>query len=54
MIYKKLHIKDLEVNPSNDRHGELPSENDAIKWLLYNKTQKMKELLKDIVLEIKS
>jgi hypothetical protein len=48
MLYQKIDIKDLEVNPKNDRHGELDSEADAIKWLLVNKTEKMKGLLEDI------
>ncbi len=48
-IYKRISLKDLEVNPANDRHGELPSESAAIEWLLVNKTEKMKDLLQNIV-----
>lgn len=47
-LYKRIPLKDLIVNPANDRHGELASEEAAIEWLLVNKTEKMKELLHDI------
>lgn len=47
-VYKRIPLKDLVVNPANDRHGELASEEAAIEWLLVNKTEKMKELLHDI------
>lgn len=47
-IYKRIPLRDLEVNQANDRHGELLSELAAIEWLLVNKTEKMKELLEDI------
>lgn len=48
-IYKRLPLKLLEVNPANDRHGDLGSEAAAIEWLLVNKTEKMKDLLHNIV-----
>lgn len=47
-IYKSIPLKDLVVNPANDRHGELQSEDAAIEWLLVNKTEKMRDLLQDI------
>lgn len=47
-IYKRIPLKDLEVNQANDRHGELMSEAAAMEWLLVNKTEKMKDLLEDI------
>lgn len=46
--YKQISIEDLEVNPANDRHGDLGSEMAAIEWLLVNKTEKMKDLLQNI------
>lgn len=48
-IYKRIALKNLIVNPANDRHGELATEEMAIEWLLVNKTEKMKDLLDDIV-----
>jgi len=47
-VYKSIPLKDLEVNPANDRHGELASEAEAMEWLLVNKTDKMKDLLQNI------
>lgn len=47
-LHKRIALKDLEVNPANDRHGDLGSEAAAIEWLLVNKTEKMKDLLDDI------
>lgn len=47
-IHKRIALKDLIVNPNNDRHGPLMTEATAIEWLLINKTDKMKELLEDI------
>lgn len=47
--YQRIPLKDLEVNPANDRHGELGSEAAAIEWLLVNKTNKMHDLLNDII-----
>lgn len=48
-IYKRIPLKLLEVNPANDRHGDLGSEAAAVEWLLVNKTEKMKDLLLNIV-----
>lgn len=48
-VHKRIALKDLEVNPANDRHGDLGSEAAAIEWLLVNKTDKMKDLLDDII-----
>lgn len=48
-IYKRIPLEDLEINPANDRHGDLLSEDAAIEWLLVNKTEKMKDLLQNIV-----
>lgn len=47
--YLDIPIEKLQVNPANDRHGDLGTEEKAIEWLLVNKTEKMKNLLKDIV-----
>jgi hypothetical protein len=46
--YQTIPLEKLEVNCANDRHGELPSEEEAIEWLLINKTEKMGDLLQDI------
>lgn len=48
MLLKKLDIEELLVNPKNDRHGELPSEKEAIAWLFHNREQHMKNLALDI------
>ena len=47
-VHRRIALKELEVNPANDRHGDLGSEAAAIEWLLINKTEKMKDLLNDI------
>jgi len=47
--YLDISIDNLQINPANDRHGDLGSEKKAIEWLLVNKTEKMKNLLKDII-----
>lgn len=51
MTYSKVNISDLNVNYHNDRHGELISEDAAIKWLLKNRSSHMKSLTKDISTE---
>jgi hypothetical protein len=48
-VYQQIHLSKLEVNPANDRHGDLGSEAAAIEWLLVNKTEKMKDILQKIV-----
>lgn len=47
-VFQRIPLQKLEVNPANDRHGEVGSESAAIEWLLVNKTDKMKDLLEDI------
>ena len=51
MPYKTISVSELHVNPHNDRHGELPSEDAAIKWLLKSRANHMRNLTKDIVAE---
>lgn len=51
MTYKTINVSDLHVNHHNDRHGELPSEKAAIKWLLENRSSHMKKLAQDIAKE---
>jgi hypothetical protein len=48
MPFKTIQLKRLIVNPSNDRHGDVGSEQDAIRWLLENKSAEMRRLTKDI------
>lgn len=48
--FKLIPTKDLIVNPENDRHGALETEENAINWLLRNKTDKMRALAKDIAI----
>ena len=48
--FKLIPTKDLLVNPENDRHGALETEENAINWLLRNKTDKMRALAKDIAI----
>ncbi|MCF6304171.1 MAG: hypothetical protein L3J33_02230 [Rhodobacteraceae bacterium] len=48
MPYETVKISDLVVNPNNDRHGPLDSEEAAIKWLFENRFEEMKGLAKDI------
>ena|GEM_PF-1894897 len=45
---QRIPLQLLEVNPANDRHGDVGSESSAIEWLLVNKTDKMRDLLEDI------
>lgn len=47
-VFQRIPLQKLEVNPANDRHGDVGSEAAAIEWLLVNKTDKMKDLLEDI------
>jgi hypothetical protein len=51
VLLRDLELSSLIVNPNNDRHGDLKHENDAIRWLLKNKTDHMKNLAEDIVLQ---
>jgi len=48
MGYSSIKLSDLEVNSSNDRHGELPDEASAIAWLFNDKPQHMRNLASDI------
>lgn len=49
MTYKQIKWSDLVVNSSNDRHGDLQTEEQAIAWLFKTKEHHMKNLAKDIV-----
>lgn len=51
MSIESIAIKNLIVNPANDRHGETASESDAINWLLEKHEEHMKALAKDIAAE---
>ncbi|NOR61651.1 MAG: hypothetical protein GQ535_04040 [Rhodobacteraceae bacterium] len=51
MTYKTISLKDLTVNPRNDRHGQLDSEQEAVQWLFDNKKDEMKGLARDIAQE---
>jgi hypothetical protein len=46
--FQRIPLDKLEINPANDRHGDVGSESAAIEWLLINKTDKMRDLLDDI------
>lgn len=46
-----LPLAALRVNRCNDRHGELKSEQHAIRWLFEEREQHMKNLAADIVLQ---
>lgn len=46
--FQRIPLDKLEINPANDRHGDVGSESAAIEWLLVNKTDKMRDLLDDI------
>ncbi len=48
MELKSIKISDLQVNRSNDRHGELEHETAAIAWLFRNHERHMKNLARDI------
>lgn len=48
MAIRKLGLKELEINPANDRHGELENETAAIAWLFREREAHMKNLAKDI------
>jgi hypothetical protein len=49
MTYKSIPLDQLNVNSSNDRHGELENETAAIAWLFANHQSQMKKLARDIV-----
>ena len=49
MKIETIDLDDLQVNPRNDRHGELADEASAIEWLLVNRSSHMRNLAKDIV-----
>lgn len=48
MTYQSIKLSELEVNASNDRHGDLPNEALAMAWLFNEKPQHMKNLASDI------
>lgn len=48
--FETISVNNLIVNPENDRHGALGTEENAINWLLQNKTEKMRALAKDIAI----
>ncbi|WP_229005131.1 hypothetical protein [Roseibium aggregatum] len=49
MTYKAIELDKLNVNKSNDRHGELENETAAIAWLFAHHQHQMKKLARDIV-----
>jgi hypothetical protein len=49
MAIRKIALKELEINRSNDRHGELENETAAIAWLFNSREAHMRNLAKDIV-----
>lgn len=49
MKLQSVKISELRVNRSNDRHGELISETEAIDWLLTHHAKHMRNLTKDVV-----
>lgn len=49
MTYKAIELDSLNVNRSNDRHGELENETAAIAWLFAHHQSQMKKLARDIV-----
>lgn len=48
MSYRRLTLKSLLVNSSNDRHGELENETSAIAWLFTNHETYMRNLARDL------
>ncbi|MEM7440903.1 MAG: hypothetical protein AAF393_14990 [Pseudomonadota bacterium] len=48
MQQKLIPLTKIRINNANDRHGELGSEEDAIIWLLENRTKHMRNLAHDI------
>lgn len=46
-----IPLKELSVNPANDRHGELAGEHAAMEWLLTHRATHMRNLARDIVAE---
>ena len=48
MLLQDIPLTSLIVNPSNDRHGDLKLQQEAINWLLAHKTEHMKKLAEDI------
>lgn len=49
MNYADIPLARLVVNPDNDRHGPVGSEQDAVNWLFENHGDKMLSLANDIV-----
>ncbi len=49
MSYRPIELDKLNVNRSNDRHGELENETTAIAWLFSHHQSQMKKLARDIV-----
>ena len=48
MTFEPVKLKELKINTSNDRHGDLSDEPTAIAWLFNNKEKHMKNLASDI------
>jgi hypothetical protein len=49
MAYKSLRLEDLVINPANDRHGQLASEDAAISELFRSNDKHMRGLAKDLL-----
>lgn len=49
MVYRKLPLTSLIVNPANDRHGELENETAAIVQLFAAQEPHMRNLARDLV-----
>lgn len=49
MKVKRILLSALEVNPANDRHGELQDEAAAIRWLFRERELHMRNLARDIL-----
>tara|TARA_Y100001001_G_scaffold77653_1_gene75569 strand:- start:760 stop:2184 length:1425 start_codon:yes stop_codon:yes gene_type:complete len=48
LTFKRLKLTDIAVNKDNDRHGSQGSEQNAISWLIKNKSAHMKSLIRDV------
>jgi hypothetical protein len=48
MDITSVELRDLRLNPHNDRHGPLKDEASAIQWLLENRTAHMRALAQDL------
>lgn len=49
MPFQEIPISSLIVNPSNDRHGDIQTEENAVYWLFSEHGDKMMGLAKDLV-----